>query len=143
MTGILPFCLKTLWSFPWINLSFGTLLVWNWWGHSCPWEYNFDVQYSLTCGKGWSNNKIIRNVDAAGSSTSYTVVTPLMPSLTNLFILFSAVTAIDTSGIDLVCELRKMLEKRSFQVRLSLNQFHITVTWLNFSVCNVIKLFLM
>ncbi|KAJ7003139.1 hypothetical protein D5086_006365 [Populus alba] len=31
----------------------------------------------------------------------------------------TAVTAIDTSGIDLVCELRKMLEKRSFQLVLA------------------------
>jgi hypothetical protein len=34
------------------------------------------------------------------------------------FFLFSAVTAIDTSGIDTVCEIRKMLEKRSLQVEI-------------------------
>lgn len=35
----------------------------------------------------------------------------------DFIIIFSAVTAIDTSGIDAVCEIRKMLQKRSLKVK--------------------------
>ncbi|KAJ7011746.1 hypothetical protein NC653_001987 [Populus alba x Populus x berolinensis] len=43
----------------------------------------------------------------------------------------TAVTAIDTSGIDLLCELRKMLEKRSLKARLSPNQSHLALVLTN------------
>ncbi|KAH8521032.1 hypothetical protein H0E87_002183 [Populus deltoides] len=43
----------------------------------------------------------------------------------------TAVTAIDTSGIDLLCELRKMLEKRSLKARLSPNQSHLALVLAN------------
>lgn len=32
-------------------------------------------------------------------------------------IIFSAVTAIDTSGIDAICEIRKMMQKRTLKVK--------------------------
>lgn len=41
-------------------------------------------------------------------------------------LLISAVTAIDTSGIDMVCELRKNLEKQSLQVRIANHCIHHT-----------------
>ena len=41
----------------------------------------------------------------------------LFDSQSYLHFPISAVTAIDTSGIDTVCELRKMLDKKSLQVR--------------------------
>ena len=46
--------------------------------------------------------------------------------LANSLAIFSAVTAIDTSGIDMVCELRKILEKMSLQVMIVTNEFHYT-----------------
>lgn len=44
-------------------------------------------------------------------------------------LLISAVTAIDTSGIDMVCELRKILEKQSLQVRIANHIASITRTF--------------
>lgn len=44
-------------------------------------------------------------------------------------LLISAVTAIDTSGIDMVCELRKILEKKSLQVRIANHIASITRTF--------------
>lgn len=42
--------------------------------------------------------------------------------LANQVLIHSAVTAIDTSGIDTICEIRKMLEQKSLKVKVEISQ---------------------
>lgn len=65
----------------------------------------------------------------------------LVQSIYTVSFSFSAVTAIDTSGIDMLRELRKMLEKRSLQVRIA-NQITLRMPRSRRISANIVALFL-